>query len=158
MQIPGMLVTYFAGLAKSPLKKIILETMIFAWPCQYKFMPTFKMLACSITRLTGESRFHISTLWGLNPGPSWREVNGWSTGPVERCVNKVRLQALHRRRYVIKARDVRINIIATWVLWILKIHKTDIFAWPRSYLCCSKPFNISIVSIVVIAANTSRKI
>jgi hypothetical protein len=27
-------------------------------------------LSCSETTLTGESRFHLSTPWGLNPGPS----------------------------------------------------------------------------------------
>jgi hypothetical protein len=34
----------------------------------------------SETTLTGESWFHISPPWGLNPGPSWREANGWTTG------------------------------------------------------------------------------
>jgi hypothetical protein len=34
--------------------------------------------------------------WGLNPGPSWREANGWTTGPVGLCMNAVRLLALHR--------------------------------------------------------------
>ncbi len=38
---------------------------------------------CSKTMLTGESWFHKSTPWGLNPGPSWREANGWTTGPAE---------------------------------------------------------------------------
>jgi hypothetical protein len=42
---------------------------------------------CSETTLTVESRFHISTPWGLNPGPSWREANGWTTGPEELCMN-----------------------------------------------------------------------
>ncbi len=53
---------------------------------------------CSKTTLTEESRFHISTVppLGLNPGPSWREANGWTSGPVELCVNAVRLQALHK--------------------------------------------------------------
>ncbi len=53
---------------------------------------------CSETTLTGESRFHISTVppLGLNPGPSWQEANGWTSGPVELCVNAVRLQALHK--------------------------------------------------------------
>ncbi len=51
---------------------------------------------CSETMLTGESRSHISTPWGLNPGPLWQEANGWTTGPVELCVNAVRLQALHK--------------------------------------------------------------
>ncbi len=46
--------------------------------------------------LTGESRFHISTPWGLNLGPSWREANGWPTGLVELRMNSVRLQALRR--------------------------------------------------------------
>jgi hypothetical protein len=50
---------------------------------------------CRETTLTGESQFHISTPWGLNLGPSWREANGWTTGPVELCTNAVRLQALH---------------------------------------------------------------
>jgi phospholipase/lecithinase/hemolysin len=46
--------------------------------------------------LTEESQFHTSTPWGLNPGPSWQEANGWTTGPVELCINAVRLHALHR--------------------------------------------------------------
>ncbi len=50
---------------------------------------------CSETTLTGESRFHISTPLGLNQGPSCQEANGWPTGPVELCMNAVRLQALH---------------------------------------------------------------
>ncbi len=50
---------------------------------------------CSETTLTGESPFHISTPWGLNPGPSWRQANRCTTGPVELCMNAVRLQALH---------------------------------------------------------------
>ncbi len=49
----------------------------------------------SETTLTGESRFHISTPRGLNPGPSWWEADGWTTWPVELCINTVRLQALH---------------------------------------------------------------
>ncbi len=50
---------------------------------------------CREMTLTGESLFHISTPWGLNPGPSGWEANGWTTGPVELCMNAVRLQALH---------------------------------------------------------------
>ncbi len=50
----------------------------------------------SETTLIGESRFHRSTPWGLNPGSSWRDANGWTNGPVELCENAVILQALHR--------------------------------------------------------------
>ncbi len=52
---------------------------------------------CSETTLIGESRFHISTppTRGLNLGPSWWEANRWTTGPVELCMNAVKLQALH---------------------------------------------------------------
>jgi hypothetical protein len=50
---------------------------------------------CSKTTLTGESWFHKVPPWGLNPGPSRREANGWTTGPVELCMNAVKLQALH---------------------------------------------------------------
>jgi hypothetical protein len=51
---------------------------------------------CSKTMQTGESRSHKGTPpRGLNPGPSWREANGWTTGPLELCMNAVRLQALH---------------------------------------------------------------
>ncbi len=48
---------------------------------------------CSETTLTGGSRFHISTPLGIEP--SSREANGWTTGPVELCMNAVRLQVLH---------------------------------------------------------------
>jgi hypothetical protein len=51
---------------------------------------------CSETTLTGESRYHIITPWGLNLGPSSWEAKGWPTRPVRLCVNAVRLQALHR--------------------------------------------------------------
>jgi hypothetical protein len=51
---------------------------------------------CSETTLTGESCFHISIPWGLNPGPSWLEANRWTTGPVELCTIVIRLQALNR--------------------------------------------------------------
>jgi hypothetical protein len=54
---------------------------------------------CSKTTLTGESWFHISTPWGLNPGHSWREAKGWPTEPVRLCMNAVRLQALHNIFY-----------------------------------------------------------
>ncbi len=50
---------------------------------------------CCETTLTGESRIHISTPRGLNPGPSWWEAKGWTTRKVELCMNAVRLQALH---------------------------------------------------------------
>jgi hypothetical protein len=42
---------------------------------------------CSETMLTGESLFHISTPLGVEP---LREANGWTTGPVELCMNAVR--------------------------------------------------------------------
>ncbi len=54
---------------------------------------------CSKTMITGESQFHISTPWGLNPGPSWQEAKGWTTGPVELCMNAVRLQAFTLQRF-----------------------------------------------------------
>ncbi len=50
---------------------------------------------CSKTTLKGESCFHKSTPRGLNPGPSWLDANGWTTGPVELCMYAVRLQDLH---------------------------------------------------------------
>jgi hypothetical protein len=52
---------------------------------------------CSEATLTGEFLFHISTPLGLNPGPSWWEASGWTTGTVELCRNAVRLQALHNK-------------------------------------------------------------
>jgi hypothetical protein len=52
--------------------------------------------ACSETMLTGESQFHISTPWGSNLDPSLRETIWWTTGPVELCMNAMRLLALHR--------------------------------------------------------------
>ncbi len=51
---------------------------------------------CSETILTGESQLHISTPLGIEPGPSSREANGLTTGPVELCMNATRLQGLHR--------------------------------------------------------------
>jgi hypothetical protein len=45
--------------------------------------------------LTGESRFHISTPLGIEPGSLMTGSKGWTTGPVELCLNAVRLQALH---------------------------------------------------------------
>ncbi len=46
---------------------------------------------CRETMLTGESRFHISTPWGLKPGPLWREANRWTTGPMELCMDAVKI-------------------------------------------------------------------
>jgi hypothetical protein len=49
---------------------------------------------CSETKLTGESRFHKSTPIGIEPG-SLMMGSKWVAGPVELCMNAVRLQALH---------------------------------------------------------------
>jgi hypothetical protein len=49
---------------------------------------------CSETTLTGESQFHISIPLGIEPGSLMTGTNRWTTGPVELCMNAVRLQAL----------------------------------------------------------------
>jgi hypothetical protein len=54
---------------------------------------------CTDTMLTGESRFHISTPLGIEPGSFTTGRNGWTTGQVELCMNAVRLQALHSIGY-----------------------------------------------------------
>ncbi len=74
---------------------------------------------CSETMLTGESWFHISTPLGLNPGTLWREANGSTTGPVERCMNAVRLQALYK--YLIPI----LQIPDKWPLRLKKYHFKD---------------------------------
>jgi hypothetical protein len=37
------------------------------------------------TTLTGESRFHISTPLGIEPGPLMMEANRWTSGTVYEC-------------------------------------------------------------------------
>jgi hypothetical protein len=49
----------------------------------FKILPL--ILYCSETTLTEESWFHIVPPLGLNPGPSWWEANGWTTGTVCKC-------------------------------------------------------------------------
>jgi hypothetical protein len=51
---------------------------------------------CSKTTLTGESRFHISTPPGIEPGSLMTGSKRGTTGLVELCMNVVRLQAIHR--------------------------------------------------------------
>jgi hypothetical protein len=55
-----------------------------------------KILVCSETTLTKESRLHKSTPLGVEHGSLITEVNRWTTGPVELYMNVVRLQALYR--------------------------------------------------------------
>ncbi len=54
------------------------------------------MWDCSETTLTGESRFQISTPLGIEPRSLISGANWQTTGPVELCMNAVRLKALHR--------------------------------------------------------------
>ncbi len=49
---------------------------------------------CSETMLTGESQFHISIPMEIEPGFLMTGNNWWTTGPVELCMNAVRLQTL----------------------------------------------------------------
>jgi hypothetical protein len=45
-------------------------------------IPTMKLLNCSKTTLTGESKFHISIPQGIEPGSLMTGSNRWTTEPV----------------------------------------------------------------------------
>ncbi len=85
----SFLSTYVYSITKKFYSLIlIISRMTFQFECLEQIR------ICSETTLTGESRFHISTPLGIEP--SWREANGWTTGPVGLCMNAVRFQALYR--------------------------------------------------------------
>jgi hypothetical protein len=58
---------------------------------------TLKKIYCSETLLTGKSRFHISTLLGIEPGSLMtgsKQVDHWNSGTVYGCSEIAGLQII----------------------------------------------------------------
>jgi hypothetical protein len=135
----------FLDRGKPELSYAWISGFIWSWNCNPGL--------CSETALAGESQFHISTPWGLNPGPLMtgsKRVDHWT---VELCMNEVRLQALHSCFILLNL--VNFSFSNFWVSrflgsWYVK----------RSSIICPRNVNARILSLKVVSALlwTCRKI
>jgi hypothetical protein len=75
--------------------------------------------------------------WGLNLGPSYWEANGWTTGPVELCMNAVRLPALDNVFFALKwlhsSRSFLRNIKLIWLKKYKNFASPIFFLWNMNF-------------------------